>query len=363
MALLMRTLRLCSLVLLGTCPLLDRGAVAQDFANKTIEIIVPYDTGGVTDLEARAFSRVLPEHIPGKPTVVVRNMPGGGALIGVNWLGEIAKPDGTAILIWTWSPMLHLMKEPSLRVQLSEYVPVGGLYFGDVAFMRIDADPNYTRPADFINVKNLWFGGLGVANNKDIMGRLQLDILGAKYGYISSYRGSNDLVLAVQRNELQFTTVSSNSWKGQVGPNLVGQGIARPLWQSGRVSGETTTREPELAELPTFEEFYRAIHGKEPSGPKWEMYKFLRAFRGSMSDAVLLPPKTPAPIAKVIQSGFDKAASDPTFIADHQKLANTAPQWIDGAGAERVFDALRTAPPTVSQFLVSYVAEVSKAKP
>jgi tripartite-type tricarboxylate transporter receptor subunit TctC len=359
---LMRIVGVCAAIVLGTCPFAARIASAQDFTNKTIEIVVPYDTGGVTDLEARAFSRVLPDKLPGKPAVIVRNMPGGGGLIGVNWLGEIAQPDGTAVLIWTWSPMLHLMKDPGLRVQLSDYVPVGGLYFGDVAFMRTDVKPEYKEPADFLKVKELWFGGLGVANNKDIMGRLQLDILGAKYGYISSYRGSQDLVLAVQRNELQFTTVSSNSWKGQVGPNLVGRGVVRPLWQSGRMAGDITTREPELSDLPTFEEFYKAIHGKEPSGTKWEMYKFLRGFRGSMSDAVLLPPKTPPAIAKTIQAGFDKAARDPTFVADHQKLANTPPQWIDGAGAEKVFLALRTADPAVGQFLTSYVAEVTKDK-
>ena len=118
-------------------------ASAQSFAGKTVEIIVPYGTGGATDLGARAFARVLPAYLEGKPTVIVRNMPGGGGLVGVNYLGEVAKPDGLTILIWTWNPIVHLLKESNLRVRLDQFQPVGGLHFGEVAFMRTDAAPAY----------------------------------------------------------------------------------------------------------------------------------------------------------------------------------------------------------------------------
>jgi tripartite-type tricarboxylate transporter receptor subunit TctC len=348
--------------LMVTTALSDNRASAQNFAGKTIEIIVPYGTGGATDLGARAFARVLPAYLEGKPTVIVRNMPGGGGLVGVNYLGEVAKPDGLTILIWTWNPIAHLTKEPNLRVHLDEFQPVGGVHFGEVAFMRADASPTYKEPADFIKIDPLWFGGLGPSNFKDIMGRLELDLLGAKYKYIGSYNGSQDIVLAIQRNELQFTRISSASWRGQIAPDLGKNGIVRALWQGGRLSGNTMLRDADLPDLPTFEEFYSSIHGKQPSGKKWEMYSFLRDIRGAFSDAVLLPPKTPTPIVGAIQKAFLSATEDPAFIADYERIAQAKPVWADGPSAEKVFARLRSADESVGAFLNEYIAAVAKRK-
>jgi tripartite-type tricarboxylate transporter receptor subunit TctC len=343
-----------------TTVLSDNPVSAQNFAGKTIEIIVPYGAGGATDLGARAFARVLPEYLEGKPTVIVRNMPGGSGLIGVNYLGEVAKPDGLTILIWTWNPILHVLKESNLRVRLVEFQPVGGLHFGEVAFMRVDASPNYEGPADFIKIDPLWFGGLGASNFKDIMGRLELDLLGAKYRYIGSYNGSQDIVLAIQRNELQFTRISSASWRGQVAPNLEKNGVVRPVYQGGHLSGNTMLRDEELPDLPTFLEFYSSIHGKEPSGKKWEMYSFLRDMRAAFSDAVLLPPKTPAPIVAAMQKAFFSATKDPAFIADYERVAQSKPVWADGPTAEKVFARLRSADESVGAFLAEYIAAGAK---
>src|SRR5262249_3238547 len=155
--------------------------------------------------------------------------------------------------------------------------------------------------------------------------RLQLDLLGAKYGYIGSYRGSQDIVLAIQRNELQFTTISSASWRGQIAPSLGKDGVVRALYQGGRVSGNTSLREAELPGLRTFEEFFFSIHGKQPTGQKWEIYSFLRDVRGAFSDAVLLPPKTPAPIVSVMQKAFSSATENPVFMVDYEKIAQAKP--------------------------------------
>ena len=52
-------------------------ALAADFyAGKTIDLIVGASPGGGYDIYARAVSRHLAKHIPGEPTIVVKNMPG-----------------------------------------------------------------------------------------------------------------------------------------------------------------------------------------------------------------------------------------------------------------------------------------------
>ena len=72
-------------------------ALAQSFAGKTVTIIVGYKPGGGYDSTARLLARYLPKHLPGKPTVIVQNMPGGNSIIAANHMYNVAKPDGLTI--------------------------------------------------------------------------------------------------------------------------------------------------------------------------------------------------------------------------------------------------------------------------
>ncbi|MGH8519258.1 MAG: tricarboxylate transporter, partial [Panacagrimonas sp.] len=71
---------------------------AADFAGKTIEFVIPFATAGGSDVWARFFAPYLSENLPGKPTVVVKNVPGGGSITGTNQFVQRAKPDGLSIL-------------------------------------------------------------------------------------------------------------------------------------------------------------------------------------------------------------------------------------------------------------------------
>src|ERR1700709_1132001 len=73
-------------------------AQALDLAGKTITLLVPFPTGGGVDLWARFNAPLLSRHLPGKPTVLVKNMPGGGSTAGANFFQVSAKPDGMTLL-------------------------------------------------------------------------------------------------------------------------------------------------------------------------------------------------------------------------------------------------------------------------
>src|SRR5687767_7090314 len=74
-------------------------AAAQQrfFEGKTIRIVVGFSAGGGYDTYSRVIARHLGRHLPGKPTVIVENMPGAGSLIAANHLYKVAKPDGLTI--------------------------------------------------------------------------------------------------------------------------------------------------------------------------------------------------------------------------------------------------------------------------
>src|SRR5262249_47622791 len=67
------------------------------FCGKTFRIVVGSEVGGGYDLYARTFAAHLRRHVPGEPTIVVQNMPGGGGLQSANWLFNIAPKDGLVI--------------------------------------------------------------------------------------------------------------------------------------------------------------------------------------------------------------------------------------------------------------------------
>ena len=64
------------------------------YQGKTLTFVVNFAAGGPTDIESRVFAKHLRKHIPGQPAIVVQNMGGGGGITGVNYIGEVAKPDG-----------------------------------------------------------------------------------------------------------------------------------------------------------------------------------------------------------------------------------------------------------------------------
>ncbi len=108
-------------------------ALAQFYRGKTVTMIVNYPPGGPTDIEGRIVAQHLPNHIPGKPTVIVRNVGGAGGIIGTNQLGE-ASPNGDIIGFFTLDMVAEFVGNPSLRTHYADFVddrrrrePAGGL--------------------------------------------------------------------------------------------------------------------------------------------------------------------------------------------------------------------------------------------
>src|SRR4051812_49913105 len=80
-------------LLLASCG----SAGAQDFRGRTVTMLVSFEAGGGYDIYGRLVARNLPAHLPGRPTVLVQNMPGAGGLVGTNYLYNVAAKDGTVV--------------------------------------------------------------------------------------------------------------------------------------------------------------------------------------------------------------------------------------------------------------------------
>ena len=67
------------------------------FEGKTIRLVLGFSSGGISDLWARALGRAMSPHLPGKPNIILQNMPGAGSLTAANYIFSVAKPDGLTI--------------------------------------------------------------------------------------------------------------------------------------------------------------------------------------------------------------------------------------------------------------------------
>src|SRR3984893_5072083 len=98
-------------------------AAAQFYKSKTLTLLVNYGVGGNADTEARVYQHYLSKHIPGNPTVIIRNAPGAGGATAMNQLGLGigAQPDGLTAGYFTTSATQSLIDDPVLKVKLHEF--------------------------------------------------------------------------------------------------------------------------------------------------------------------------------------------------------------------------------------------------
>src|SRR4051812_3114489 len=107
------------------------------YAGKTITIIVGYGAGGGYSSYAHILSRYLVRHIPGNPTVIVRQMPGGGSLIAANYIYNVSKPDGLTMGMVNMFNMYgnYMAKTEAVRYDLPHINFIGNLRSGNPIFM------------------------------------------------------------------------------------------------------------------------------------------------------------------------------------------------------------------------------------
>jgi tripartite-type tricarboxylate transporter receptor subunit TctC len=82
---------------LGFCPVVMADAVEDFYRGKTITLLIGYTPGGTYDAYGRLVARFMGDHIPGKPTIVPRNMPGAASRVAVAHLYNVAPRDGTML--------------------------------------------------------------------------------------------------------------------------------------------------------------------------------------------------------------------------------------------------------------------------
>jgi len=327
---------------------------ADFYRGKTISFVVNYTSGGPTDTEARLLARHLPKHIPGNPVIVVRNMGGAGGLIGVNWLGQVASDDGLTIGYMTGMVGAQAHETPALKVDARKFHFIASTEGNTVSYVRTDI--GVKKPEDILTKKGFWVGGLTPDNDKDLRLRVELDLLGIPYRYISGYPGAAEARLALERNEIQFTSESMPTYRVSIEPSLVKAGVVVPVWYDTQADASDRAHpDAEGIEAMPYDYFYRKARGEPPKTNLWRMHHLLKEIGTTFQRTIVFPQGAPQEAVDIWRAAIAKTSQDPDYKADAVKTMKYAPRFLYGPRTEQIFRETMQVDAELKSFIHDYM--------
>ncbi|MGE0651359.1 MAG: Bug family tripartite tricarboxylate transporter substrate binding protein [Alphaproteobacteria bacterium] len=324
-------------------------ATAQDvsFAKKTVTLIVGSTPGGSTDASARLLQRFFAKHLPGKPDVVVSNRPGAKGLTAQNYFANQVKPDGLNVLVASGSQI----DPTNYRVPQSKYDPttytlVGGLDIGG-SFLIVRKDQvaaltdKSKPPVPMGSVSGVPRSGMNMTG-------WGIKYLGWNAKWVSGYRGTPELMLALERGEIGMTSFANQEMKTE----LLDKNKYTILYQSGINAGKAPAETKGLEGVPLFAS---AVDGKITGKIPGQAFEYWRAI-SSIIKWVALPPNTPAKIAATYRGAFARSVADPEFKVLSKKM-NEEVSIIKAEDLEKQIKDLAEMPPEAFSYMLSMLKE------
>src|SRR5690242_14570427 len=308
---------------------------AQSFQGKTITIIVGYKPGGGYDATARLLARQLPNYIPGKPTVIVQNMPGGNSIIAANHMYNVAKPDGLTIGTFNRNlPIAQLTKVQGVKYDMRKFAWIGSAA-NETTILAIRAELPYKNFDELRKAKErIVIGSTGPGANTHDFPLLLKDLLGMNIKIVSGYSSSADIMLAVERKEVDGRAGSYTSLKPFIDRKLV-----RPIIRA-------RSNESGIESLPVDESSAKT--------PRAKAIMALRSAPEVIARPYVLPPNTPADIVKVYRDAFAATIKDPALVAESQK-AQFDLEYTSGDDAMKVLKEVLSQPKDIVDEFSKYV--------
>jgi tripartite-type tricarboxylate transporter receptor subunit TctC len=290
------------------------------FAGKTITLFISSDNAGGYDSYSRLLARHIGRYIPGNPTVIPQNMPGGGGLRVAQYIYSVAEKDGTKVGNLRPSNMLDAV----LGIRGGEIDPEKFEWIGN---MSSDTDTcSFWHTAgvktfEDLRNKEVLVGASGQGAQNYSFPKAINYVLGTKMKIILGYQGMNDRMLAVERGELQGNCGVNAASLVALQKKFVDSGELIPVIQSG------THPFPLLKSVPLTQSYAKTD----------EQRTLLLAIFSQMDIARIfaLPPGTPKNIVETFRTAFNAAMQDKTLIAEAQKQTLDL-DALDGSGVAKV---------------------------
>ncbi len=176
-------------------------SVADFYKGKTVTVIVGYTAGGGYDLYARALARHMGRHLPGNPSFIVQNITGAGSLNAANNIYNVAAKDGT--VFGTFGRGLAM--EPLIGTARVQFDATKFTWLGSGTNEISLCATWHTSPVktwqDALKTQ-FAVGGEGAGSDPDTYAAFVRNVFGVKLKLVTGYHGTSDIILAIERGEV-----------------------------------------------------------------------------------------------------------------------------------------------------------------
>ena len=302
------------------------------YEGKILKIIVGYAPGGGYDRMARLIAKHLPKHIPGKPAVLVQNMPGASSMIAANYLYNMAKPNGLTIGTFNrYVTLAQLLKLDGVRFDLSKYAWIGSASV-EAAVFTLRADLPYRTVDDLKQAKETVFiGNTGEIDTGSQFAPLIKEFMGQNVKFVT-YPQTADIILALERKE-----VAGYGFTYSTAKQYIDRGLLRPF-----IRGPIAA--PGIENLPVNEDL--------AANKQVKAIISILAGPDRIGRPYVAPPRTPDSVMNILRDAFGKFTKDPQATEEAKKLRIEL-EYTKAPETVKIISQILSQPPDVA-------AEVAK---
>ncbi|MFN3889489.1 MAG: Bug family tripartite tricarboxylate transporter substrate binding protein [Beijerinckiaceae bacterium] len=291
--------------------------VAEFYAAKPVTLIISTGAGGGLDANARLVARHMGKHIPGKPSIVARNMPGAGHIQATNFMANQAPKDGSHIAAILPSFVLYQI----IDGRGAQYDTRRFNWLGSSDVDNMNVYVWHTAPVKSVeDVKRteILMGGTGAGSYTMLYPALMNNLIGTKFKIVSGYKSTNEIHLAMERGEVQGRAGNFFSSLKSQNADWLRDGKIRLIAQIGE------ERDPEFANIPLLQDLTNDAEARQ----------IFRLFSAeiAMGKTYLTTPEVPKERLDALRRAFNATMKDPDFRAE----AKSAGIDVRPLGAEAV---------------------------
>ncbi len=305
------------------------------FAGKQVRISIGFSpTGFGYDTYGRLLARHLGRYLPGNPTIVPQNRPGAGSLNLANYMFNAAPRDGTEIaLVGRGVAMEPLLGGSASQAKFdsAKFAWIGSMN-NEVSGFFIRQPGPVRSLSEAMKGVGLQVGSTGVGGDQHAFAAALNVLIGTKLKAISGYPGTQEIMLAVERGELDG--IVGYSWGVAKSGNRkqLEDGTLKIILQLA------LTKHKELPDVPLVTDFVRS--------PDDRQVLEMIFSRQSMGRPVVAPPGVDPRIVEVLRKAFAETMRDPQFIAEGAKIGLEL-EFVAGAEVQAMVERLNRFPPGV----------------
>ena len=278
-------------------------AQAPTLAGKAVTMVIGFGPGGGYDSWGRVMARHIGKHLPGNPTVIPQNMPGGGSFNAANHIYAIAPKDGSVLGLIARDAALG----PLTGAAGARFDPLKITWVGTPTMetnICIAMARAKVKTFKDLQEQELIIGNTGVGTGTYSYPKALNGLMGTKFKLISGFPSSTDVFLAMERNEVDGICESLDSVIGKR-PDWIDTKKVNVLFHGGSQAN------PSLKGIPFIPDLARNPQEKQ-------LIEFLYAGQG-IGRPFVAPPDLPADRVRMLRDAFNATMKDPAFVADVAK--------------------------------------------